>query len=342
MKPSAALFVVPLAGAVAAALLLLEPGSDVLPAAAARAEAPATAGAGEPVLPLPRSVEGDPAKVALGEALFSERRLSRDDSVSCADCHALDAGGTDRRPVSVGVDGRKGEVNSPTVFNTGFNFAQFWDGRATTLEEQVGGPVHNPLEMDSNWDQVAAKLKAAPRYVTAFRALYQDGITGANIADAIAAFERSLITPDSRFDNWLRGERKALTTDELAGYRLFKRFGCASCHQGVNLGGNMFQKFGIFADFVPAGRPPRKSDLGRFNVTGRAEDRGVFKVPGLRNVALTAPYFHDGSVADLPAAVATMARVQLGREVSAEEVRLIVAFLGTLTGRYRGKPLELL
>ena len=166
-----------------------------------------------------------------------------------------------------------------------------------------------------------------------------NNITGANIAQAIATFERSLLTPGGRFDAWLAGDKAALSSEEKAGYRLFKDLGCASCHQGANVGGNMYQKFGIFADFRPTGRAPRKSDLGRFNVTGRNEDRAVFKVPGLRNVALTAPYFHDGSAPDLPTAVSTMARVQLGRTITPEENRLIVAFLGSLTGRYQDKSL---
>ncbi len=293
----------------------------------------------EPIQPVPRPMGLDPARVALGQALFFERLLSEDNSIACAECHVLTRGGADGRPASRGIRGQEGDTNAPTVFNAALNFVQFWDGRAISLEEQAAGPVHNPLEMGSSWPEVIGKLQKQPAYRSSFAALYPTGITAANIADAIAGFERSLLTPDGRFDAFLQGNKEILTADEKAGYRLFKELGCASCHQGANVGGNMYQKFGIFAEFHPQGRASRKSDLGRFNVTGREEDRAVFKVPGLRNVALTAPYFHDGSVSDLPTAVATMARVQLGRTITQEEVRLIVAFLGSLTGQYQGKPL---
>lgn len=278
-------------------------------------------------------------KVALGEALFRDPRLSHDNSISCASCHDLGRGGADGRSSAVGIGGQQGEINTPSVFNAALNFAQFWDGRATTLEQQARGPVHNPAEMGSSWPEVVAKLSAAGDYNDTFRRLFAGGLTGDNIAAAIAEYERSLVTPDSRFDEWLLGNEEALSADEKAGFRLFRDFGCGSCHQGVNLGGNMYQKFGIFAPFTPPGRGLRASDLGRFNVTGDTADKGVFKVPSLRNVTRTAPYFHDGSSPSLEDAVAVMARVQLGREISESDRRQIVAFLGTLTGKYKGKPL---
>jgi cytochrome c peroxidase len=298
-----------------------------------------TFGATDAVAPLPPAPELPAAKVALGERLFRDPRLSRDDSIACASCHDLQRGGTDRSKVSAGVGGKLGGINAPTVFNSGFGFVQFWDGRAATLEEQAAGPVHNPLEMDSNWQQVLPKLHADGDYPDAFARLYPDGITAANIADAIATFERSLVTPDARFDRYLRGERAALSPREIEGYRLFRKLGCTSCHQGALLGGNMYQKFGVMRDYF-ADRVPTPADLGRYNVTQRAEDRHVFKVPSLRNVALTAPYFHDASAATLEQAVVVMARHQLGREIEPHDVAAIVAFLRTLTGQWQGKPLE--
>lgn len=290
------------------------------------------------VAPLPPAPDLPAAKVALGERLFKEPRLSRDDSLACASCHDLTRGGVDRRAFSVGVGGAIGAINAPTVFNSGFSIAQFWDGRAATLEEQAAGPVHNPIEMDSNWPQVIGKLSADASYQTAFAAIYPDGITPANIVDAIATFERTLVTPNSRFDRYLRGEA-VLTPLELEGWKHFRDYGCASCHQGMLLGGNMFQKFGVLRDYF-ADRPTTPADLGRYNVTHREEDRHVFKVPSLRNVALTAPYFHDASAPDLATAVTVMGRYQLGRELSKRDVEAIVAFLHTLTGQWRGKSLD--
>jgi cytochrome c peroxidase len=291
------------------------------------------------VAPLPVSPAPHAGKVELGERLFSDPRLSRDDSIACASCHNLETGGVDRRAVSLGVGGAQGSVNAPTVFNAGFAFAQFWDGRAATLEEQAAGPIHNPVEMASDWTQVLSKLNADESYRTAFAALYPDGATAANVVDAIVAFERTLVTPDSRFDRHLRGEPGALTPLETHGYRRFRELGCASCHQGVLLGGNMFQKFGVLRDYF-AGRQTTSADLGRYNVTKREADRHVFKVPSLRNVALTAPYFHDASADSLETAVIVMARHQLGRELATADVDALVAFLRSLTGTFRGRPLE--
>jgi len=294
----------------------------------------------EPIRALPRAANVAPDKAALGERLFKDPRLSRDDTVACTFCHDLAAGGVDHRQTAVGIGGQTGPVNTPTVFNAAFNFAQFWDGRAASLEQQVAGPVTNPKEMASSWDQVLAKLSADAGYRAEFARLYADGITATNIADAIATFERTLVTPDSPFDRYLRGDAGALTADQREGYRRFKIYGCASCHQGANVGGNLFQRFGIMSDPLADKRPSSDADLGRYNVTHREEDRRVFKVPSLRNIALTAPYFHDGSAETLDDAVARMGRAQLGRELSAEDRRLIVAFLQSLTGQWNGRPLN--
>lgn len=293
----------------------------------------------EPILPLPTTVTLPPGKVALGDKLFHDPRLSHDDSIACASCHALGKGGTDQSRFSVGINGVVGDVNAPTVFNSALNIAQFWDGRAGSLEEQAAGPVHNPAEMGSSWDEVIDKLRADSEYPALFERGYPDGITPLNIADAIATFERSLLTPNARFDRHLRGEKNALSGDELEGYRRFVNHGCVSCHQGVAVGGNMFQRFGVMGDYFK-NRPPTKADQGRFNVTGLEEDRHVFKVPSLRNVAVTQPYFHDGSARTLSDAVRVMGKYQLGKGLSDEDVRLIVAFLHTLTGEWQGRVLK--
>jgi cytochrome c peroxidase len=300
----------------------------------------ATAPRTEPIAPIPLHADLNERKVALGQRLFQDPRLSHDNTIFCGSCHRLDLGGTDRRPRSIGIGGATGDVNAPTVFNSGFNFRQFWDGRAATLEDQVDGPVNNPKEMGSNWPEVISKLSQDPAYVAAFRELYSDGIQSAHIRDAIATYERSLITPNSRFDKFLRGDARALTPEERAGYSLFKSYGCVACHQGVNVGGNMFQKFGVLADYFADRGHITKADLGRFNVTGLERDRYRFKVPSLRNVALTAPYFHDGSAPTLADAVAIMAKYQLGRALPRADRDRIVAFLYTLTGEYREVPLR--
>ncbi len=295
---------------------------------------------GEPITPIPQTIPLDTAKVAIGESLFFDTRLSGDETVSCANCHSLETGGVDREKVSTGVGGAKGGINAPTVFNSGFNFKQFWDGRADTLEEQAAGPVQNPIEMGATWDRVIPRLRADVELVAAVEAAYGAPLTPDVVTDAIATFERSLYTPDSRFDRYLRGEADALTPQEIDGYGYFKEFGCISCHQGVNIGGNMFQVFGVLGDYFHDRGGETGADAGRFNVTGREEDRHVFKVPSLRNIALTPPYFHDGSAKTLKQAVEVMAKYQLGRSLSPEEKVALVAFLKSLTGTWRGVPLQ--
>ena len=288
----------------------------------------------EPIQPLPTHIELDPAKVALGEQLFHDPQLSHDNTIACSSCHDLALGGTDGSAQAVGLNGAIGIMNTPTVYNSGFNFRQFWNGRAASLEEQIDGPVHNPVEMGSSWTEIIARLNTSPEYTQAFHAIYDDGIVAANIKDAIAVFERSLYLPNSRFDQFLYGDTTALTADEQAGYRLFKTYGCASCHQGVNVGGNMYQRLGIVADYFTDEASTAEANLGRFNVTGHETDRHVFKVPSLRLAALTPPYFHDGSVPTLDAAIGIMGFYQLGRTLSVEEVDLIAQFLRTLPGEH--------
>ncbi len=289
----------------------------------------------EPITPLPQSIKLDKAKVDLGRMLFHDKRFSKDNTVSCASCHIISKGGVDNRAKSLGVKNRIGEVNAPTVYNADYNIAQFWDGRANALEDQVDGPTHKPIEMDSSWPEIVGKLKKDPKYVRLFKEIYNEPINPTNIKNAIATYERSLITPNSRFDRYLLGDKNALTPDELKGYQLFKSYGCIACHQGINIGGNMFQTFGVFGNYFEDRGNVTQADYGRYNVTGRKQDRFVFKVPSLRNVAITAPYFHDGSAKTLTDAVNIMAKYQLGRTLPKKDVELIVKFLQTLTGKHK-------
>ena len=292
------------------------------------------------IQPVPYPDSSEPAKVVLGEALFHDTGLSGDNMISCASCHSLDNGGVDGLPRSFGVNGAEGEINTPTVFNSGLNYSQFWDGRAATLEEQINGPITNPREMASSWSQVISYLQADADYVRKFSAIYDNGISADNVRDAIASFERSLNAVDSRFDQYLRGDDQAISDDEVKGFELFKSYGCVACHQGQNVGGNMFQKFGIMGDYFADRGSLTHADLGRFNVTGDKLDRHVFKVPSLRLAVLTAPYLHDGSAKTLHEAIDVMAKYQLGRHLPDEDADLIIKFLHTLVGSYKGKSLD--
>ena len=286
----------------------------------------------EPVYPIEDREFYYPEEVALGKILFNSPLLSRDNSISCASCHNLAEGGDDGLPVAVGVDGKRGEINTPSVFNSGLNPFQFWDGRAPSLEAQVSDPVHHPLEMDSSWPEVIGKLEKEPGIKKMFNQFYSDGINAVNIAKAIAAFERRLITVSSPFDRYLYGKADAISEKAKSGYQLFKNMGCVSCHQGQNLGGNLFQYFGVMDNYFQDRGNIKKADYGRYNVTGKEEDRFKFKVPSLRNIALTAPYFHDASAETLGDAIRVMARYQLGRPITESQVDQIEAFLLTLTG----------
>ncbi|SFU56349.1 cytochrome c peroxidase [Pseudomonas sp. OV546] len=293
----------------------------------------------EPLKPLPAALALDPAKVELGRQLFNEPRLSANNTLSCASCHRLDSGGADDKPFSIGFDGHPVEINTPTVFNASQNFKQFWNGRVDTLEAQIEQVVISPVEMGSDWKTVVQNLSALPAYQAAFSQSYPDGVTAANVQNALATYERTLLTPNSRFDRYLLGNTDILTIQEKYGYQRFKEYGCIACHQGINIGGNMFQKFGVMGDYFKARGNPVESDLGRYLLTQDEEDRHVFKVPSLRNVAVTAPYFHDASAKTLEDAVDVMFTYQLGRTPSAEDKALIVQFLKTLTGEWAGKPL---
>ncbi|MEI6560250.1 MAG: cytochrome c peroxidase [Rhodospirillaceae bacterium] len=291
-------------------------------------------GLDEPIRPLVAPTGLDAQKVLLGRRLFSDPILSADGTVSCASCHDLAAAGADHRPRSTGIHGAVGAVRAPTVYNSGLNFRQFWDGRAATLEAQVDGPVTNPLEMGAAWPAVLARLDSHADYRRAFEAVFGAPPTAEAVESAIASFERSLVTVGSRFDRWLLGDATALTDLELEGYRLFKSYGCASCHQGANVGGNMFQKFGFMGNYFRDRGQIAEPDLGRYNITHREDDRFVFKVPSLRLAAAGGPYFHDGSVSDLAAVIRIMGRYQLGRDIPDGDQAAIIAFLGSLVGEH--------
>jgi len=280
----------------------------------------------ELITPIPLEIDHNKEKALLGKKLFFETMLSKDNTISCASCHILSEGGDDNLSVSFGVNGQKGTRNSPTVLNSSFNSVQFWDGRAETLEDQAQGPIHNPVEMNSNFDEVVAKLQKEPYYRQFFKKVYKNGITGPNIVNAIAEYEKTLITPDSRFDKYLRGDISVLTKDEKNGYKLFKEYGCISCHNGVNIGGNLMQKVGIIEDF-------ETKDYGLYHITKKEEDRYYFKVPTLRNIEQTAPYFHNGLTSTLKDAVKKMSFYQIGYELTDKEITDITKFLKTLTGK---------
>lgn len=274
-----------------------------------------------------------PAKVELGKELYFEPRLSSSHAISCSSCHNLGLGGADAQATSIGHHWQRGGRNAPTVLNAVFNLAQFWDGRAKDLEEQAGGPVVNPIEMASQKADAVDLLKAIPGYREVFAVAFPgeaEPITLANAQKAIAVFEATLITPNAPFDRYLKGETAALAPIEKEGLALFLDKGCAGCHNGVNIGGGMYAKFGLALKPGVEFLPPE--DKGRAKITKADEDEYLFKVPTLRNIALTAPYFHTGKEWDLRKAVALMGATQVGEQLSDEDVDKIMAFLGSLTG----------
>lgn len=283
------------------------------------------------------------AKVSLGKQLFFDPRLSLDGTVSCNSCHNVMASGTDNRPVSVGVSGQKGGRSAPTVWNAAFMSVQFWDGRAASLEDQAKGPILNPVEMGlPSAEEAVKRINAIPGYVEQFRTVFrtQDAVTYDNIAKAIAAYERTLLTPDSAFDRYQKGDKKALSEQAKRGMKLVETVGCVGCHTGPDfagpalpVGSGFYQKFPTFEDNEYVKKYNLKGDDGRFSVTKDEADRHMWRVPTWRNVALTAPYFHNGSVATLDEAVRVMAKTQLDRTLTDQEVDDIVAFLNSLTGK---------
>ena len=290
--------------------------------------------------PIPDRIDVDPAKAALGEKLYHDTRLSGDDTISCASCHDLALGGTDQHVVSDGIRGQMGGINSPTTYNAALNFAQFWDGRAATLEAQADGPPNNPVEMGSNWTPITEKLTKDAAFVKEFTAAYPEGVNKTTVTHAIAEYERTLLTPNSKFDKYLKGDPAALTADEKHGYDVFVEKGCATCHVGELLGGKSYEVMGRRGDYFAArGGKLTDADNGRYNVTKDEKDRHAFKVPTLRNVARTFPYLHDGSKKTLREAVDAMAVYQGGAPLAEKDAQDVVKFLETLTGEYKGKAL---
>lgn len=292
----------------------------------------------EPVQPIPQSLPVNADKAALGMRLFHDPRLSGDNSISCAHCHQLGVGGVDGRKTSRGVGGQTGPINAPTVFNAVFNIEQLWDGRAADLQAQAGGPPLNPIEMASqSWEEIIGKLSQDTQLSQDFRKVYPQSFTGGTITDAIAEFEKTLITPNSPFDKYLRGDDNALTAQQKRGWKLFKDNKCATCHAGIIMGGRSFEPLGLKRDFAFGN--VTTADVGRMNVTREARDRLRQKVPTLRNVAQTAPYFHRGDVPTLDRAVKLMLRYQVGNELAQRDIDDIVAFLKSLDGVYTPYPL---
>ena len=300
----------------------------------------------EPVRPIPDSVAVDARKVALGEALYHDTRLSGDGTISCATCHGINTAGVDNKQYSEGIKGQFGGVNAPTSFNACFNFVQFWDGRAATLADQAAGPPLNPVEMGSaSFDEIAARLNADAAFAAKFKTVYPEGLNEKTITDAIAEYEKTLVTPNSPFDRYLKGDKQALTAEQVEGYALFKEYNCATCHAGVNMGGLSYELMGKRADYFKDREINAKSGLtdadnGRWAQTKVERDRYRFKTPTLRNVALTWPYYHDGSVPTLDKAIDMMARYQVGREMPAADVKKVQLFLEALTGQYKGQTLK--
>ena len=294
--------------------------------------------------PVPADNPMSPAKVELGKKLYFDPRMSKDGSVSCNSCHNVMAFGEDGRPNSIGIKGQHGGRSAPTVWNSAFLSVQFWDGRAKSLEEQAKGPLTNPIEMGmDNHGLVMERIKAIPAYVAEFKTAFpgEKEITIDHFAKAVAAYERTLITPDSAFDRYQKGYRKALNAAQIRGMGLVQSVGCTSCHSGPNFAGPLlpegtpfFQKFPVFPGSKYESQYQLTKDGGRFEVTKVEADRGFWRVPTWRNVAVTAPYFHNGSVKTLPEAIRVMAKTQLNRDLSDPEVKDIESFLQSLTGKF--------
>ncbi|MGR9105970.1 MAG: cytochrome-c peroxidase [Gammaproteobacteria bacterium] len=294
--------------------------------------------------PEPADNPSTPAKVKLGQILFLDPRLSSTGTVSCNSCHNVMLGGEDNRPVAMGVNGQTGGRSAPTVWNAAFNSVQFWDGRAPSLEAQAAGPVTNPIEMGmKSWDDVVKRLKSIPGYADLFAQAFgsASAISKENAVKAIAAYERTLITPDSAYDKYVQGDQTALSEQQIRGMNKFAEVGCANCHSGPAFNGpempegtGFFMKFPVYENKVFQSRYKLIKDKGRFAVTSKAEDKNTWKVPTLRNVALTAPYFHNGGVKTLDRAVELMAKMQLDKALSANEIKDIVAFLNALSGPF--------
>ncbi len=290
------------------------------------------------ILPIPTQLNLDEQKIILGEKLFADPRLS-EIGFSCATCHPPTNAGMDGLETSLISNGGFDTKNTPTVFNSGFNAMQLWNGEAETLEHQLNMVIQNTEHMNSSWSKILSRLQQDDSYIKSFNRSYSDGINQKNITHALITYERSLTTPNSDFDRYLRGNESAITARQIKGFQLFQDYGCISCHQGVNVGGNLLARFGIFESHLSKKETLTEYDYGRISYTKKLKDKFVFRVPSLRNVTQTAPYFHDGSVATLPEAIKIMAKVQLDIDLPDEDISLIESFLKSLRGFYKGKML---
>jgi len=287
----------------------------------------------EPIRPLPLSSAEDPAKVALGKQLFQDRRFSADGQISCSSCHLLDYYGMDKVAFSMGANERHSKMKTPTVINSRFNFRQFWNGRVVTLADQVVATVESQSELNTSWPQLLSKLRQDTLLRQQFEQTYAQGLNKHSVVDALVTFERTLISVNSPFDRWLRGEEGVLSAKARQGYTLFKSYGCISCHQGQNVGGNMFARMGAMGNyFIDRNDDMTPVDLGLFTLTNNVDDKHVFKVPSLRLAALNRYFFHDASVDSLQEAIQIMGKYQLGRELPEKDIVLIAEFLKSLVG----------
>ena len=299
--------------------------------------------ANEAIQPIPKTIEYDRGKALLGKKLYFDPILSKDNTISCASCHNLELGGVDNLKFSFGIKGQKGIINTPTVLNSIFNFRQMWDGRTKTLAHQVQFPITNPVEMGNSFQNLIKTLKNNSYYNETFNNIYKNGITIENIGDALEEFQKTLVTP-SPFDDYLRGDENAITSNQKKGYDLFFKKGCVSCHNGINIGGGLYAQFGL-TDEEMANNLTEKStdknisadgydpDLGLYNITKNDFDKFYFKVPTLRNVALTYPYLHNGRIETLSETISSIAKAQLGLDLTEEETFLIEEFLKSLNGK---------
>ena len=292
----------------------------------------------EQILPLPIKIEYNKDKALLGKKLYFDPILSKDNSISCASCHNLELGGVDNLKFSYGIDGKIGNINTPTVLNAIYNFRQMWDGRAKDLSHQIEFPITNPKEMGNSFENIIKSLKNDKYYNETFNKIYKDGITKKNIGNSLEEFQKTLVTP-SAFDEYLRGDENALTQNQKKGYELFQKKGCVSCHNGVNIGGGLFARFGLIDHSIANILEEKKTyegdnpHFGLYNVTKNDFDKYYFKVPSLRNVALTGPYLHDGRLKTLKEAISSIAKAQLGLDLTDEEIFLIEEFLKSLNGK---------
>jgi cytochrome c peroxidase len=292
-----------------------------------------------PILPVPEQLQLDDRKVALGEKLFHEPRLSSSGTMACSSCHFMNRSGDDERTTSITNTGEPDAFNTPTIFNIGLSHHITWQGKYTRLEPQIDASLTNPKHMAADWEELLGFLQNEPEYARLFREIYQSISSRDNVLDSIAEYERSLITPNAPFDRWLKGDSTAIDQQAKEGYVLFREIGCIACHQGVNVGSNLFAPHGIFGDsHAEHHHQSSMEDLSRYSITGRERDKRVFRVPSLRNVAETGPWFHDGSAKQLSEAVLEMAEHQLGIKLLDDDTNKIVRFLESLTGIYRGKP----